>query len=95
MHNAAASEMSTLSLPILALSRTDGDQVLRGYKLTPDEQKLFKELDAATCLMLMDAPIRDYHDVAARIGEKYGLTRQQSVAFFMRAMLSTFEEAEG
>ena len=87
--------MSTPSLPILALSRIDGDQVLRGYKLTPDEQKLFKELDAATCILLMDAPIRDYHDVAVRIGEKYGLTRQQSVAFFMRAMLSTFEEAEG
>lgn len=37
------SEMSKLSLPILALSRTDGEQVLRGYKLTPDEQKLFKD----------------------------------------------------
>ena len=87
--------MSTLSLPILALSRNDGDHALLGYKLTPDEQKLFKEIDAATCNLLMDAPIRDYHDVAARIGANYGLTRQQSVAFFMRAMLSMFEEAEG
>lgn len=84
-----------LSLPILALSRTGGDQMLRGHKLMPDEQKLFEELDQATCILLMDAPIRNYHDVAARIGAKYGLTRQQSVAFFMRAMLSTFEEAEG
>ena len=87
--------MSTLSLPILALSRTDGDQALRGYKLTPDEQKLFKEIDAATNNLLMDAPLLDYYAVVGRIGAKYGLTYHQSVAFFMRAMLSTFEEAEG
>ena len=85
--------MSTLSLPILALFRTDGDQVLRGYKLTSDEQKLFKEIDEATRNLLMDVPIQDYHAVAAGIGAKYGLTHQQSAAFFMRAMLSTFEEA--
>ena len=89
-----AVEMSMLSLPILNLPRTDGDQVLRGYKLTPDEQKLFKELDEATRNLLMDVPIQDYHAVAAGIGAKYGLTHQQSAAFFMRAMLSTFEEAE-
>jgi len=86
--------MSTLSLPILALSRTDGDQVLRGYKLTSDEQKLFKEIDEATRNLLMDVPIQDYHAVAAGIGAKCGLTHKQSAAFFMRAMLSTFEEAE-
>lgn len=86
--------MSTLSLPILALSRTDGDQVLRGYKLTSDEQKLFKEIDEATRNLLMDVPIQDYHAVAAGIGAKYGLTHHQSAAFFMRAMLSTFEGAE-
>jgi len=86
--------MNMLSLPILALPRTDGDQVLLGYNLTPDEQKLFKEIDAATCNLLVDVPIQDYHAIAARIGAKYGLTHQQSAAFFMRAMLSTFEEAE-
>ncbi|HEX5243592.1 MAG TPA: hypothetical protein VFW23_10065 [Tepidisphaeraceae bacterium] len=32
--------MSMLSLPILAIPRTAGKQVLSGYKLTPDEQKL-------------------------------------------------------
>lgn len=89
-----AAEMITLSLPILNLPRAAGPQALLGYKLTPDEQNLFKEIDEATSIRLMDIPIQDYHAVAARIGAKYGLTYQQSVAFFMRAMLSTFEEAE-
>jgi hypothetical protein len=85
------SQLKPEDLPLLRFTRMDGADALLGYKLTAAEQKLFKEMDSTTAKLAEDAPLDAYHDAAAQIGGKYGLTRRQSIAFWTRATFSTFE----
>ena len=61
------------------------------YQLTPEEKKLFRAIDDAAGKLPAGAPLKQYHEIAAKIGSEFGLDRVQSVAFFVRTTLSMFE----
>jgi hypothetical protein len=77
--------------PVLSIQRSEDSNVLLGYQLTPKEKQLFKEIDTEAAKLPADAALSAYHQLAVRIGERYGLTPDQSVAFFTRTTLSEFE----
>lgn len=82
----------TLStFPILAIPRTAGESALLKYELTPEERKLFKELDAQTAELPRNASTEAYRSVAANVGRRHGLSPEESYAFFMRTTFSAFE----
>ena len=86
-----ASSIMNQLYPILNVPRDEGDGALLDYKLTAQERELFKEIDSATAALPEDAPSEADHFVAARIGATKDLTRQQSIAFFIRTTFSMFE----
>jgi hypothetical protein len=79
------------SYPILAIPRTAGADALLKYELTPRERVLFKEIDAKTTALPSDATSAQFRTVAAQVGRRFGLTPEQSYAFFVRATFSEFE----
>ena len=80
-----------MDLPVLGIRRSAGDNALLNHKLTDDEKVLFKEMDSATASLPEDADQSQYHQVVSEIGAKYGLSRQQSVAFWTRTTFMVFE----
>lgn len=77
--------------PILAFRRSQGDDVLVGYQLTPLESSLFREMDSAGLELPVDADLDRYYSVIVPIGAKHGLDAAQSIAFWTRTTLSSFE----
>ena len=84
-------EQSAASFPILAIQRSAGSDALLAHELTPEEQRLFKEIDARTAALPESSELSAYHEVAIRIGRHYGLSPAQSVAFFTRTTFGEFE----
>jgi hypothetical protein len=77
--------------PILAIPRGEKSDVLLRYKLNEREKALFKEMDAETAKLPIKSSLLAYHEVAARVGKRYGLSPSQGIAFFTRATFSEFE----
>ena len=77
--------------PILAIPKTGSTSALLKYELTPREHKLFLEMDERTAKLPRDATSAEYHAAVAEVGKKYGLTRGQSIAFFVRTTFGYFE----
>lgn len=77
--------------PILSIPRSASADALLKYKLTNEEKKLFKEVDRECAKLPKDAELDAYHKVAVEIGGRYGLTPDQSIAFFTRTTFSAFE----
>lgn len=80
-----------MELPVLKIQRLQGDQALLDHELTPNEQKLFKEMDKATAGIAEDSNLEAYYAAIVLIGAKYGLNRQQSIAFWTRTTFMLFE----
>lgn len=87
----AGAEPPAASFPILAIPRSAGSDALLAHELTPEEKRLFKEIDAKTAALPRNAEASAYHAVAIEIGKRYGLSSAQSIAFFMRTTFSEFE----
>ncbi|MDX6007969.1 hypothetical protein [Cupriavidus necator] len=88
----AMAESVLETYPILTIPRSDNSDVLLRYKLTAREKTLFKEIDSETAKLSPTAELSEYHDVAIRVSRKYGLSTDQSVAFFTRTTFSEFEQ---
>ncbi len=88
----AMAESVLETYPILAIHRPDNSNALFRHKLTAHEKTLFKEIDSETAKLSPTADLSEYHDVAIRVGRRYGLTPDQSVAFFTRTTFSEFEQ---
>lgn len=78
-------------LPILRFAREAGEDVLLGYQLTPPENELFEEMDAATAEIDPDSELEAYYEVVIPIGARRGLSPPESIAFWTRTTLSSFE----
>jgi hypothetical protein len=87
---ASAADVSG-NYPILAIPRTAGARALLDHELTPKEHELFLEMDAKTGQLPRDAASTEYHAVAIQVGNRHGLTPEQSIAFFFRTTLGSFE----
>jgi hypothetical protein len=81
-----------IAYPILAIPKSTNSDALLGYKLTDRERSLFKEMDAEAGKLPASANLPAYHEVAIRVGKKYGLSAIQAVAFFTRTTFSEFEQ---
>lgn len=85
-------EMSASNLfPILRFDRKGSDDVLLAYQLTPKEEELLEELEAATAEIDPDAELEAYYEVVIPIGARRGLSAAESIAFWTRTTLSSFE----
>jgi hypothetical protein len=80
-----------MDLPVLKIRRAQGDDALLKHKLNDDEKKLFKEMDTATGELPEDTDLEDYHRLVSEIGAKYGLSKEQSIAFWTRTTFMVFE----
>lgn len=89
--SAAFAAAAANAYPILAIPKTAGSSALLKYELTSQERKLFVEMDTRTAKLPRDATTAEYHAVAAEVGKKYGLSREESIAFFVRTTFSYFE----
>ena len=77
--------------PVLRFDRKGSDDVLLGYQLTPQEQELFAEMDAATAEIDPDSELEAYYVIVIPLGERRGLSPPESIAFWTRTTLSSFE----
>jgi hypothetical protein len=75
----------------LTSRRSEGDDALLNHKLTADEQRVFKVFDSATAKLAKDAEQSEYHQTVAALGKQFGLTEEQSIAFWTRTTFSMFE----
>ena len=80
-----------MDLPILKIRRSQGDDALLEHQLTADEQRLFKVFDKATTKLPKGTDLSEYHQTVAGLGEQFGLTPQQCIAFWTRTTFSMFE----
>lgn len=80
-----------MHLPILNIPPSAGDDALLHYELTPDEQQLFNLFDTAAGELPEDADLPEYHSIVAKLGQEFGLTPEQSIAFWTRTTFSMFE----
>ena len=55
------------------------------------QRKLFKEMDSKTTGVPHMAPVTEYSSIVAKVGSRYGLTAEESFAFFLRTTFSVFE----
>jgi hypothetical protein len=78
-------------LPVLKIRRTQGDDALLSHKLTADEKRLFKVFDTATAKLPKGTDLSEYHTKVAELGEQFGLTPGQSIAFWTRTTFRIFE----
>jgi hypothetical protein len=77
--------------PVLKIQRAEGHNALLGYKMTAKEKKLFQAIDQKCARLPIKSELVEYHKVAIQVGKKYGLSRDQSIAFFTRTTFSKFE----
>ena len=77
--------------PILAIPKSSGEESLLNYELTPEERRLFKEMDLQTARVPHLAPVTEYRSIAADVGRRFGLSPEESFAFFLRTTFSVFE----
>ena len=77
--------------PVLSILRNAGADALLHHKLTEPEKLLFKAIDSETLKLPKMALESAYHEVVVRVGAKYGLSPEQSIAFFARTTLGEFE----
>jgi hypothetical protein len=80
-----------VELPVLKIRRSLGDDALAAHKLTADEQRVFKVFDSATAKLPEDSDTSEYHRLVAELGEQFGLTPDQSIAFWTRTTFMLFE----
>jgi hypothetical protein len=80
-----------VDLPVLEIRRSQGDNALLSHKLTADEQRVIKVFDSATAKLAEDAELSEYHRAVAELGHQFGLTSEQSVAFWTRTTFMLFE----
>jgi hypothetical protein len=80
-----------MNLPILHIRRSEGDAALAAHRLTSDEQRVFRVLDALTGQLPGDAEQSAYHRTVAEAGAAFGLSPGQSVAFWTRTTFRVFE----
>ena len=50
-----------------------------------------KVFDSTTAKLPPDADLSDYHQIIAELGEQFGLTQEQSIAFWTRTTFMLFE----
>ena len=86
-----ASPINIENLPVLDYTPYQGDQVLLDHKLTKDESQLFREMDRAVVQAENGDDIEKDYNLVAEIGAKHGITREQSIAFWIRTTFSFFE----
>lgn len=77
--------------PILAIHKAAGESALLKHELTPEERKLFKEMDAQTANVPHNAPASAYRSIVTKVGQQHGLSPEESFAFFLRTTFSVFE----
>jgi hypothetical protein len=80
-----------MDLPILKILRWQGDDALLNHKLTPDEKRVFEVFDSATAKLPENVDLSEYHRTVVALGEVFGLTAEQSIAFWARATFMLFE----
>jgi hypothetical protein len=80
-----------MDLPVLKIRRSKGENALLNHKLTADEQQVFRVFDAATAKLPKGADLSKYQQVVAELGEQFGLTPEQSIAFWTRTTFMMFE----
>jgi len=80
-----------MRLPILEITRVQGENALLAYKRTEAERRLFQEMDGEAAKLPESASLDEYHDIVAIVGTRHGLTRWQSIAFWTRTAFSIFE----
>ena len=78
-------------LPILEISRDDGEQALLDHVLTDDERHLFTLMDSSTIQIPEDSELEAFHVIVEQIGVHYGLTRAQGIALWTRITFGLFE----
>ncbi|UCH88584.1 MAG: hypothetical protein JSV49_10055 [Thermoplasmata archaeon] len=82
-----------MNLPILQYIAEQGDNKLLNHEITTDEKALFRELDAATAAVDSDQ-LEAIYEVIVPIGAKYGLSRNETIAFWTRCTFGIFEPCE-
>lgn len=86
--NNAETSSSKESLPILQIKHSEGGDALLDHELTPLEQKIFQEMNAATSVLPKkedsQEDLQQVHQAIIPIGKKYGLSEEESVAFWTR-----------
>jgi hypothetical protein len=85
------SSRKRLTLPVLKIRRAEGDEALLRHKLTADEKRVFGVFDKATAKLPKDTDLSDYHRVVVKLGEQFGLTPPESIAFWTRTTFMLFE----
>lgn len=93
MRSRSAPSLAT-GFPVLDCAREDGDQVLLDHEMTSDERVLFQRMDEAVASANNDDDIEADYAIVEAIGADNGLTRRQSIAFWIRTTFRIFEPEE-
>jgi hypothetical protein len=80
-----------MALPILEIPRSENCDALKHHELTGDEFTVFAAFEKAVEPLAFGSYPSEYHRVVEDAGKQFGLTPQQSVAFFIRTTLLMFE----
>ena len=85
-------------LPILNIKPSQGQAALLAYNLTEKEKMVFQDMDKASSPVPEsqnpEQDLENVYKVIVPIGAKYGLDRNQSIAFWTRVTFSLFERDE-
>jgi hypothetical protein len=80
-----------MDLPTLEIPRSENSDALKHHEMTADEFTVFAAFEKAVEPLAFGSYPSEYHRVVEEAGKQFGLTPQQSVAFFIRTTLLTFE----
>ena len=80
-----------MNLPILEMPRSEDCEALKHHEMIADELTVFAAFERAVEPLAFGSYPSEYHRVIEESGKQFGLTPEQSVAFFIRTTLLTFE----
>jgi hypothetical protein len=80
-----------MHLPVLEIPRSEDLHALQHYELNADEATVFAAFEDAVEPLPLGSYPSQYHLAVEQAGKKFNLTPEQSVAFFIRTTLLTFE----
>lgn len=82
-----------MDLPILRYTADQGEDQLVEHEMTDEEKALLSELDEASAAVESDDP-EDTYAVITPIGAAHGLSKNETIAFWVRTTFAMFEPAE-